>query len=92
MKVGDILRLKPFTDKDCGLVGAKVQPCRVIYIHPQGRFFRVEFQVDGGVIRETRYFPEREGNMSNSTSTGEPQDARGRTNPRRLTKNQRKRW
>lgn len=33
----------------------------VVYIHPQRRFYTVEFDVNGHKIRESYYFPARRG-------------------------------
>ena len=65
MKVGDILHLTPaasgYGSED--LIAAGPWPCRVVYIHPQRRFFIVEFRskVTGETWRETRYFQDRAG-------------------------------
>lgn len=64
MTVGDILTLKPTIDTAAGFARPESMPCRVIYIHPERRFFVVEFRSDvtGQTWRETFYFrrqPER---------------------------------
>lgn len=55
MKIGDILTIKPnfYTE----YMGANDQPrqAQVIYIHPEGRFYVVEFRSDLGPWRETFY-------------------------------------
>ena len=55
MNIGDELIMRPsiFT-KDDGTRG-KTLPCRVVYIHPQRRFFTVEFrsEITGLTFRES---------------------------------------
>lgn len=58
MKLGQTVTRKPLTvgkpledDKD-----GKHRPTmsgRVVYIHPQGRYHVVEFEIPGGVVRES---------------------------------------
>lgn len=40
-------------------------PCRVVYIHPEKRFYTVEFQfpATGWSFREAYYFPDRLGDQ-----------------------------
>ena len=38
MKVGDVLYLVPTLSEKIGLESKGTMPCRVVYIHPQGRF------------------------------------------------------
>lgn len=65
MKLGDILHLTPtasgYGSEELIVVGP--WPCRVVYIHPEQRFFTVEFRssVTGKAWRETRYFSNRAG-------------------------------
>lgn len=65
MKLGDILHLTPtasgYGSED--LIAAGPWPARVVYIHPQRRFYAVEFRSEqtGETWRETRYFPDRAG-------------------------------
>lgn len=54
MKVGDVLRKRPWTGQG-GHQELPPQPCRVVYIHPKGRFYTVEFTYeDRGVRRAFR--------------------------------------
>nr|DAL91793.1 MAG TPA: ATP synthase subunit 9 [Caudoviricetes sp.] len=64
MKVGDKRMMKPheFQDDPRHPNRSKLLPCTVIYIHPQRRFYRVEFETRGGKFRESFYFPGRGGN------------------------------
>lgn len=54
MQVGDVIRYVPFVDryKEGSKVAAKAVPCRVVWIHPLGRFAVVE--------RETGIYSYRE--------------------------------
>lgn len=64
MKVGDKLKLRPFINADSGMMAATPQDCVVTYIHPQRRYYVVEFTSERGEkFRQTMYFPEREGDM-----------------------------
>lgn len=61
MKVGDIRMEVPLVD--CSIMLADKQPrkCKVIYIHPKWRFYRVEFTTElGWTFRETYYFRDRD--------------------------------
>ena len=57
MKIGDILTIKPnfYTE----YMGANDQPrqAQVIYIHPEGRFYVVEFRSDLGIPWRETFFP-----------------------------------
>ena len=67
MQVGDILEIAPsifsfegVSDPDDGRQRRRKKlPCTVIWVHPQKRFFVVEFRsaVTGETWRETVYFP-----------------------------------
>ena len=67
MQVGDILEIAPsifsfegVSDPDDGRQRCRKKlPCTVIWVHPQKRFFVVEFRsaVTGETWRETVYFP-----------------------------------
>lgn len=58
MKLGDILHIRPTIDASVGFSRPEVMPCTVIYIHPQKRFYVVEFTSGTGQRwRETIYFP-----------------------------------
>ena len=55
MMVGDIVRRKSFAMKgDFNFSSSDKTPMegKVIYIHPEGRFYTVEFSVRGGKVRE----------------------------------------
>lgn len=86
MKVGDTLRLKPYINADSGMVASKAQVCTVTYVHPEQRYYVVEFVMDSGIrFRQVMYFPEREGDMRRPLATvGKGNGARGHTNPENL--------
>ena len=55
MMVGDIVKRKSFAMKgDFDFSSSDKTPMegKVIYIHPEGRFYIVEFTVRGGTVRE----------------------------------------
>lgn len=59
MQVGDILHLEPTLEATSGLGTVGPVRSRVIYIHPAGRYYTVEFRspITGETWRETVYFP-----------------------------------
>ena len=59
MKIGDILNIEPTLEATSGLGTVGPIPARVIYIHPAGRYYTVEFRsrITGETWRETVYFP-----------------------------------
>ena len=60
MQIGDILTLVPtIYGTKCGLEELDPMPCRVVYIHPQHRFYTVQFtsRITGETWREAFYFP-----------------------------------
>lgn len=62
MKVGDkVYHLKPtFGGKNIYIPsGRKRFEGTVVYIHPERRFFSVEFKFDYGSFRQSFYFPAR---------------------------------
>lgn len=64
MHIGDKLRRSPSVqiyDREKG--PPPTLPCRVVYIHPQRRFYSVEFQIAGRCFREAFYFPDRLGDL-----------------------------
>ena len=66
MTIGDKLMLEPTVfGGGSDLVNIGSRPCRVVWIHPDGRYFVVEFrsQVTGEVFRETMYFTNRGGKI-----------------------------
>lgn len=44
MKIGDILNIEPTLEATSGLGTIGPIPARVIYIHPAGRYYTVEFR------------------------------------------------
>ena len=57
MTVGDILRLRPnFYTEYMGANDAPRQ-AQVIYIHPEGRFYVVEFRSDLGIPWRESFYP-----------------------------------
>ena len=78
MKIGDIVTEQPFVDSVDGIATEDRGPRkgRVVYIHPQGRFYTVEFTArNGQTWRECFYFPERRENPNASRSI-DPGDGR----------------
>lgn len=66
MQIGDSLTLRPTVwGSGSDIVNHDPQPCRVVYIHPLGRYFVVEFrfEVTGERFRETMYFTNRGGKI-----------------------------
>ena len=61
MKVGDRREEVPSYGVTVREYKDEKVPCTVVYIHPQRIFYVVEFQMDGGPMRETYYFPKRRG-------------------------------
>lgn len=54
MKVGDkVTKPMKWTEVGRTVVERKSAKGRVIFVHPKGRFYTVEFRVGGGTIRET---------------------------------------
>lgn len=51
VSIGDKVRLPVRMDK-----GTVTMEGTVIYIHPKGRFFRVEFETESGCLRESYAF------------------------------------
>lgn len=64
MKVGDVLHLVPTLSEKIGLESKGAMPCQVVYIHPKGRFYVVEFGRTQR-WREAFYPAEREGREYN---------------------------
>lgn len=65
MKIGDIVTEMPFVDSVDGIAAEDRGPRkgRVVWIHPQRRFYRVEFSTPLGYKwTECFYFQERRGN------------------------------
>lgn len=59
MQVGDILKMEPTMEGTSGLGTEGPQRCTVVWIHPDKRFFVVEFRsrITGETWREAVYFP-----------------------------------
>lgn len=57
MKVNDKRQETPSFDSTAGMDDIGPMDCRVVYVHPQGRFYTVEFKspVTGETFRETLY-------------------------------------
>lgn len=62
MNIGDKLRMVP-TARCPGEPSTSPRSCTVVYIHPQRRFYTVEFksEVTGATFRESFLFPGRDG-------------------------------
>ena len=59
MRVNDIIATRP-TSEGRSLSDASINKGRVIYIHPEGRYYTVEFTYKQGTFCESRYFTESE--------------------------------
>lgn len=59
MQVGDILEMEPTMEGTSGLGTDGPQRCTVVWIHPDKRFFVVEFRsrITGETWREAVWFP-----------------------------------
>lgn len=58
MTVGDKLRLRPTFDHEFAMEDTKgPRDCTVIYIHPEGRFFVVEFRSGLGIPWRETFYP-----------------------------------
>lgn len=63
MKIGDERIELPTVDSELMLRDRKPQKCVVVYIHPDYRFYVVEFTTERGYrFRETFYFRDRDPN------------------------------
>lgn len=62
MNIGDNLRMIPSGRLSQDRIYTPL-PCTVVYIHPQHRFYTVEFksEVTGEAFRESFLFPDRDG-------------------------------
>lgn len=63
MNIGDELVMRPSVCVSWDEARPKLLPCRVVYIHPERRFYTVEFrsEVTGETFRESFLFPEQAG-------------------------------
>lgn len=60
MKTGDIRMEVPSVDSELMLADRKARKCEVVYIHPQWRFYTVEFTTQlGWKFRESYYFEDK---------------------------------
>lgn len=57
VRLGEILKRRPVTisreDPDGKKIEGGAMTGKVVYIHPGGRFFTLEFQTAGGPLRES---------------------------------------
>lgn len=61
MKIGDIRMEMPTVDSELMLGDRQARRCEVVWIHPQWRFYTVEFTTAlGWKFRETFYFRDRD--------------------------------
>lgn len=61
MKVGDLREEIPSYGATVNALTAERMPCTVVYVHPRKLYYVVEFQMEGGPVRETYYFARRRG-------------------------------
>lgn len=60
MKLGDIRMEVPSVDSELMLKDRQARRCEVVFIHPQWRFYTVEFTTDlGWKFRESYYFADK---------------------------------
>ncbi len=58
MQVGDVLHIRPNFYCEYGMTDEiKVQACRVVYLHPEDRFYVVEFTSALGRTWRESFFP-----------------------------------
>ena len=57
MNIGDVRTEVPTIYMKCGLEVTGPQKCQVVYIHPEGRFYRVRFTAPNGMYFHECYFP-----------------------------------
>ena len=58
MKLGDILYIRPTFSTEYMLEDSKApRKCRVVYIHPEGRFYVVEFHSELGRAWRESFYP-----------------------------------
>ena len=56
MNIGDVRTEVPTIYMKCGLEVTGPQKCQVVYIHPEGRFYRVRFTAANGTHFHECYF------------------------------------
>ena len=56
MNIGDVRMEVPTIYMKCGLEVTGPQKCQVVYIHPEGRFYRVRFTAANGTHFHECYF------------------------------------
>lgn len=63
MNIGDELVMRPSVCVSWDEARPKLLPCRVVYIHPERRFYTVEFksEVTGQTFRESFLYHDRDG-------------------------------
>lgn len=57
MNVGDKLRIQPTFDKDYSDERKHAMDCVVVYIHPEDRYYVVEFRSDLGIPWRETFYP-----------------------------------
>ena len=57
MKIGDILTIKPNFYTEYMGANDQPRPAQVVYIHPEGRVYVVEFRSDLGIPWRETFFP-----------------------------------
>ena len=57
MTVGDKLRIQPTFDKDYSDERKRAMDCVVVYIHPDDRYYVVEFRSDLGIPWRETFYP-----------------------------------
>ena len=60
MNIGDVRMEVPTIYMKCGLEVTGPQKCKVVYIHPDGRFYRVRFTAINGTYFHECYFQQKQ--------------------------------
>ncbi len=68
MKIGDILTIKPNFYTEYMGANDQPRPDQVVYIHPEGRFYVVEFRSDLGIPGGRRFSHTHGGSRTSWTS------------------------
>lgn len=75
MNIGDIVIQKPTIYAQCGFEDVEAVPCRVVFVHPEGRFYTVEFQGEHYTWRECFFM--RRASESDAPEQRKPQGRHG---------------
>lgn len=68
MNIGDVRTEVPTIYMKCGLEVTGPQKCQVVYIHPEGRFYRVRFTAPNGTHFHECYFQKAQASEQDQSS------------------------